>query len=116
MYKQVCGDISRDMFRNLCKSAWKNKYSFLNVDRTLDETTGKYGRNFEEKYHLKLNGDEGLIYRKCCGPKDEAERRQATEKQRRQVPWKRGRESDHDARVQSGLSRDVQGRGVPHSR
>ena len=117
MYKQICGDISRDMFRKLCKCAWKEKYSFLNVDRTLDETAGKYGRNFEEKYHLKGNHDEGVVYKRCCGPKTEEQRRSAQESQRRKLPWRKStREADYNAKNDAGLSRDVQGRGLPNTR
>ena len=114
IYRQVCGDISRDLFRKLCKTAWSEPYSFLNVDRLLPETKGKYGRSFEQKYHLVPNNDDQL-WKKCCRPYSEKERRETTEKQRKQLPWKRGRESDREASHQAGLSGHVQGRGVPNS-
>ena len=115
MYKQVCGDVTRDMFRKLCKTAWKEPYSFLNVDRLLPECKGKYGRCFLEKYHLIPN-EEDRLWRRCCAPKTEKERGAAEEKQRHKLPWKRGRESDREAAKQAGLSHNIQGGGVPHSR
>ena len=117
IYEQVCGDISRDLFRKLCSSSWQEPYSFLNVDRTLPECTGKYGRCFMEKYRLIPNRDENNLWRRTAAPKDEKERRTAQEKCRGRLPWKSNcsREADRNARNDAGLSRYVQGGSLPNS-
>jgi len=96
------------MFRGLCRSAWNKPYSFLNIDRTLPECDGKYGRCFEEKYRVVLNRNagEGEVWRKkCCGT--EEERRKTQEVGARNAPWKHKSEADRLAKNQSGLSRLV---------
>ena len=52
IYKQVAGDIPRELFRRMCKTAWHTKYAFLSIDATQDELLGKYGISFIKKFKI----------------------------------------------------------------
>ena len=97
IYKTVCGDIGRKEFRKMCQLSWKAPFSFLNVDRLLPETNGKYRRCFMEKFCLVNTNDDEFseIYTKRTGPRTDEENRQATEKQRHRHHWKFGNKKTH---------------------
>ena len=98
----------------MCKLAWHDPFSFLNVDRLLPEMDGKYRRCFMEKYCLTETQDDELaeIYTKRSGPKNEAERRAAEEKQRHKHYWKRGKEkTSYPAQYKTRVLHQLKGRG-----
>jgi hypothetical protein len=63
IYKQVAGDIPRDLFRRMCKHAWSSKYQFLNIDCTQDEADGKYGVSFLKKFRVIRNDGDSFTER-----------------------------------------------------
>ena len=63
MYKQIAGDITRELFRRMCAHAWSKKYQFLNIDCTQDEADGKYGVSFLKKFKVIRNDGEGFTER-----------------------------------------------------
>ena len=82
IYKQVAGDIPRELFRRMCKNAWNQKYAFLNIDATQDELQGKYGISFIKKFKILRN--EGDTYTER-DPEDDPD---WTEKdKKRRFPW-----------------------------
>lgn len=82
IYKQVAGDIPRELFRRMCKRAWQSKYAFLNIDATQDELAGKYGISFTQKFHINRSDSEDYQER------DPDEDETWTEKDRkRKLPW-----------------------------
>ena len=82
IYKQVAGDIPRELFRRMAKTAWQKKYAFLNIDATQDELDGKYGVSFMKKFRVIRNDSESFTER---GP-EEDESWTEKDKKRRQ-PW-----------------------------
>ena len=68
IYKQIAGDIKRELFRRLCKVAWQKKYDFMNIDATQDELDGKYGVSFLSKFKIIRNDGESFTTR---GPEEE---------------------------------------------
>ncbi len=63
IYKQVAGDIPRELFRRMCKASWEKKYAFLNIDATQDELDGKYGVSFLKKFRVIRNEAESFTER-----------------------------------------------------
>ena len=63
IYKQIAGDIPRDLFRRMCKYAWEKKYAFMNIDATQDELDGKYGVSFISKFKVIRNDAENFTTR-----------------------------------------------------
>ncbi len=63
IYKQVAGDIPRELFRRMAKHAWSKKYQFLNIDATQDELDGKYGVSFLSKFKVIRNESETFTTR-----------------------------------------------------
>ena len=82
IYKQVAGDIPRELFRRMCKRAWQDKYAFLNIDATQDELNGKYGVSFLSKFRVVRNDTDAFSMR---DPEDD-ESWTAKDKKRRH-PW-----------------------------
>ena len=68
IYKQVAGDIPRELFRRMCKASWETKYVFLNIDATQDELNGKYGVSFLKKFRVIRHESESFTERQ---PEDE---------------------------------------------
>ena len=59
VYKQVAGDIPKELFDRMCKQAWAgSRFSFLNIDATQPEIDGKYGCCFENKFKILRNDAE----------------------------------------------------------
>ena len=82
IYKQVAGDIPRELFRRMCKASWSTKYAFLNIDATQDELDGKYGVSFIKKFKVIRNDSESFTER---GPDED---KNWTEKDaKRRHPW-----------------------------
>ena len=68
IYKQVAGDIPRELFRRMCQTSWTTKYAFLNIDATQDERDGKYGISFIKKFRVISSGEDNFTER---GPEEE---------------------------------------------
>ena len=60
IYKQVAGDIPRELFRRMCKASWQTKYAFLNIDVTQDELDGRYGVSFLKKFRILRSDTESF--------------------------------------------------------
>jgi hypothetical protein len=82
IYKQVAGDIPRELFRRMCKYAWEKKYAFLNVDATQDELDGKYGVSFLSKFKVIRNESESFTTRE-----PEEEQGWTAKEKRKRHPW-----------------------------
>ena len=94
IYKQVAGDIPRELFRRMCKASWETKYAFLNIDVTQDELNGKYGVSFLKKFRVIRNDAESFTEREP----EEEETWTEKDKKRRHV-W------DHKHNMETGLPR-----------
>ena len=82
IYKQVAGDIPRELFRRMCKTAWSQKYAFLNIDATQDELDGKYGISFIKKFRVIRNDSESFTERA-----PEEEQGWTPKEKRKRHPW-----------------------------
>ena len=82
IYKQIAGDIPRELFRRMCKHAWQKKYAFMNVDATQDELDGKYGISFISKFKVLRNASETFTTRE-----PEAEQGWTAKDKRKRHPW-----------------------------
>ena len=82
IYKQVAGDIPRELFRRMCKTAWHSKYAFLNIDATQDELDGKYGVSFLKKFRVLRNESESFTERE-----PEEEQGWTAKEKRRRHKW-----------------------------
>ena len=82
IYKQVAGDIPRELFRRMCQFAWEKKYAFLNVDATQDELNGKYGVSFLSKFKVIRNESESFTTRE-----PEEEQGWTAKEKRKRHPW-----------------------------
>ena len=82
VYKQIAGDIPRELFRRMCKHAWGQKYAFLNIDATQDELVGKYGISFLKKFKILRNEGDSYTERE---PEDDPDWSEKDKKRRH--PW-----------------------------
>ena len=82
IYKQVAGDIPRELFRRMCKTSWQKKYAFLNIDATQDELDGKYGVSFIKKFRVIRNDSESFTERD-----PEEEQGWTSKEKRKRHPW-----------------------------
>jgi len=90
IYKQVAGDIPREMFDRMCKQAWATKYAFLNVDATQDELDGKWGVSFTDKFRVIRNDEEGTYTSRA--PEAEQGWQAKDERKARRPPWSKRRQ------------------------
>ena len=84
IYKQIAGDIPRELFRRMCKHAWSKKYHFLNIDATQDELDGKYGVSFLSKFKVIRTDAETFTTRE-----PEEEQGWTAKEARKRHPWQR---------------------------
>ena len=82
IYKQVAGDIPRELFRRMCKTAWHTKYAFLNIDATQDELAGKYGISFLKKFKILRSDTDSFAEQ---DPEDDPDWTEKDKKRRH--PW-----------------------------
>lgn len=50
IYRDHCTDISKENFKYLHNSAWKEKYGFITIDLSNDKLNGKYRKGLDEFY------------------------------------------------------------------
>ena len=86
IYKQVAGDIPKELFDRISKRAWSKRFAFLNIDATQDELDGKYGVSFLNKFRVVRNSDESFYERDPLeGEKEEP--RWTSQGKHKRLPW-----------------------------
>ena len=95
IYKQVAGDIPRELFRRMCKFSWDKRYQFLNIDATQDELDGKYGVSFLSKFKVIRNDSESFTTRQ-----PEEEQGWTAKEKRKRHNWQR--EHNMETRLPAG--------------
>ena len=86
IYKQVAGDITKDLFDRMCSRAWAKKYSFLNIDATMEEHDGKYGVNFTAKFRTLKQTNDSFHE---ADPEEGQEEPRWSSKKHKRLPWGR---------------------------
>jgi len=85
IYKQVCGDIPKELFDRMCNCCWNKRYAFMNIDATQEELDGKYGCCFENKFKVIRNDSETYTERE---PEDEEGwQSKQGRKTKKRYPW-----------------------------